>query len=122
MVSGTFSVDYYIDTNPSCTDHSGNFSGTREVGEKTLNINLNQLFDNTPDLRDMLPDFDRQGEPLAGTMGHGLGDDPTLGGILISYEKDGEVRYFTQDFWTQELDLQPGVESMPWIPLLLLDD
>jgi hypothetical protein len=101
---------------------NGTFSGTREVGEETLNINLNQFFDNTPNLRDMLPDFDPQGQPLAGTMGHGLGDDPTLGGILISYEKDGEVTYFTQDYWTQKLDSQSSVRAMPWIPLLLLDD
>jgi hypothetical protein len=121
-VSGNYSVNYFGSTANCVGTHNGTFSGTREVAEETLNMNLNRLFDNTPDLRDMLPDFDRNGEPLAGTMGHGFGDDPTLGGILISYEKDGEVRYFTQDFWTRELDLQPGLRAMPWIPLLLLGD
>jgi hypothetical protein len=107
-VSGDFSVDYYDDSNPSCTDHSGTFSGTREVFEETLNINLNPLFAASFSLRDLLPEFDTYGEPLPGTMGHGVGDDATLGGILISLEEDGEVTSFTQDFWTRELELQPG--------------
>ena len=121
-VSGNYSVNYFGSTANCMGIQNGTFSGTREVGEETLNINLNQFFDNTPNLRDMLPDFDPQGQPLAGTMGHGLGDDPTLGGILISYEKDGEVTYFTQDYWTQKLHSQSGTRAMPWIPLLLLDD
>ena len=107
-VSGSYFVDYYGST-PNCMGtNSGTFSGTREVQEVHLNTNLNPLFDDKPDLRDLLPDFDNSGEPLPGTMGHGLGDDATLGGMLISLEEDGETIPFDQDFWTRELVLQPG--------------
>jgi hypothetical protein len=44
-------------------------------------------------------------------MGHGLGDDPTLGGILPG---------FFQGDW--DFEIVPCVMAMPWIPLLLLDD
>jgi len=109
-VSGSYSVVYYGST-PNCTGtDSGTFTGTREVLEVHLNANLNPLFDDQPDLRDLLPDFDTYGEPLPGTMGNGLpgGPDPTLGGMLISLEEDGGTENFTQDFWTRELELQPG--------------
>jgi len=52
--------------------------------EEHLRLDLNPLFDNAPDLRDMLPEFSCDDEPLYGTMGAGLpnGPDPTLGGIM----------------------------------------
>lgn len=63
-------------------------------------LNLNPLFGNgsgpvSP--RSMLPQFTEfgWGNPVSGTMGHGLGNDPTLGGILPT---------FTQDNWSEYLD------------------
>jgi hypothetical protein len=107
-VSGNYFVNYYGST-PNCTGtSSGTFSGIREVYEEHLNTNLNTLFAASFSLRDLLPEYDTYGEPLPGTMGHGVGDDPTLGGMLISFEEDGEVTASTQDFWTRELELQPG--------------
>ncbi|MBW2139124.1 MAG: hypothetical protein JRH06_16430, partial [Deltaproteobacteria bacterium] len=65
---------------------SGSFTATRtNVTSETTSLDLNPLFGNGAgpyDLRDFLPDFNCDGEPVSGSMGHGLGDDPTLGGIL----------------------------------------
>ncbi len=53
-----------------------------------VNINLNPIFGGTVTYpnpvnpRDLLPQFDKENVPIAGTFGHGLGNDPTLGGIL----------------------------------------
>jgi hypothetical protein len=79
-------------------------------GVEHLSLNLNLLFgygSGPYDLRDFLPRFDRNNEPVAGTVGSGLGNDATLGGILPG---------FSQSDW--------GVSSisMPWIPLLLFDN
>ncbi|MCK4293884.1 MAG: right-handed parallel beta-helix repeat-containing protein, partial [Planctomycetes bacterium] len=65
------------------------------------NVNLNPIFSSSPTLspRDLLPQFDEWNGPLPGTMGHGLGDDPTLGGILPD---------MNQYDWQLLLDLQPG--------------
>jgi len=50
--------------------------------------------------RDLLPEFDQWNGAQPGTMGHDLGDDPTLGGILPN---------MTQDDWRVLWDdLQPG--------------
>ncbi|MEN6575279.1 MAG: hypothetical protein ABFD90_02965 [Phycisphaerales bacterium] len=46
----------------------------------TVQFNPNPLFAGTVSLRDILPQFDAN-TPVVGTMGHGLDDDPTLGGI-----------------------------------------
>jgi len=65
------------------------------------NVNLNPIFSSSPTLspRDLLPQFDEWNGPLPGTMGHGLGDDATLGGILPD---------MNQYDWQLLLDLQPG--------------
>ncbi|MCJ7791349.1 MAG: hypothetical protein MUP49_02900, partial [Dehalococcoidia bacterium] len=54
-----------------------------------VNINLNPIFGGTPrypspvNPRDLLPQFfNEENVPIAGTFGHGLGNDATLGGIL----------------------------------------
>lgn len=52
---------------------------------------------NAKALRDMLPQLNEYGYPVPGTMGHGLGDSPTLGGILPDY---------TQEQWTREWPYQ----------------
>jgi hypothetical protein len=79
-----------------------------------LALNLNPFFgygSGPYNLRDFLPLFDHCNDPKNGTMGHGLGDDPTLGGILPE---------FSQGDW--DFEIVPCVMAMPWIPLLLLDD
>ena len=79
-----------------------------------LSLNLNPFFgygSGPYDLRDFLPLFNQCNDPINGTMGHGLGDDPTLGGILSG---------FIQADW--DFETVPCVMAMPWIPLLLLDD
>jgi hypothetical protein len=79
-----------------------------------LSLNLNPFFGYVSgpyDLRDFLPLVNQCNDPINGTMGHGLGDDPTLGGILPE---------FIQADW--DFETVPCVMAMPWIPLLLLDD
>jgi hypothetical protein len=52
-----------------------------------------------------LPEFDDKDMPISGTFGHGLGDDPTLGGILPGMTQDewailfelAEFTYFVDD-------------------------
>jgi len=61
-------------------------------------VNPNPIFGSSPPVspRDMLPVFDDFNEPVYGTFGHGLGDDPTLGGIFPD---------MTQDDWALLFDL-----------------
>ena len=94
---------------------------TEPDGGDHTRVNLNYFFGDGStalNLRDLLPELDPcdpcWSEPIPGTMGHGIGDDPTLGGILVSYDEDGVETSFTQDFWTREMDLQPcGVVIIP---------
>jgi hypothetical protein len=107
-VSGTYAVTYNSGS-PSCTGtHTGFFTGSRKIEEELLTVNLNPLFDARFSLRDLLPEFDTYGEPQPGTLGHGIGDDPTLGGVLISLTSEGAVTPASQELWTNELGLQPG--------------
>jgi hypothetical protein len=60
--------------------------------------------------RDLLPEFDEWNGPQPDTIGRGLGNDPTLGGITPG---------MTQFDWQVMLDLQPGgwislQEVSPW--------
>jgi len=71
----------------------GTFTAARTgVEEKITTIDLNPFFGNGTtgpyNLRDFLPQFNECGEPIAGTAGHGLGDDATLGGILPDFAQD----------------------------------
>ena len=72
---------------------------------KDANIDFNPIFGSTGrypnpvNPRDLLPVFDQWNSPLPGTVGHGLGNDPTLGGILPQ---------MTQYDWQKEFNLQPG--------------
>jgi hypothetical protein len=82
--------------------------------ENNLSLNLNPFFgagSGPYSLRDFLPQFNQCDDPINGSMGHGLGDDPTLGGMLPE---------FSQADWNFELNR--CIMSMPWIPLLLLDE
>ena len=70
--------------------------------EDHLSVNLNPFFANKPNLRDMLPSFSEYGfdfYPIAGTMGHGLGDDATLGGLFPE---------MTQEDWDFDIPLPVG--------------
>ncbi len=76
-------------------------------------INLNPFFGNDGgpyNLRDLLPKINQCNFAISGTMGHGLGNDPTLGGIFPD---------LTQDDWDFETPV--CVLGMPWL-FLLLDD
>jgi len=65
---------------------SGQLTGTPSVVNGK--INLNPIFGGTPNYpdpvnpRDLLPQFDQNNVPIAGTFGHGIGNDPMLGGIF----------------------------------------
>jgi hypothetical protein len=79
-----------------------------------LALNLNPFFgdgDGPYHLRDFLPKLDRCDHPIPGTVGHGIGNDPTLGGILPD---------FSQSDWG--IEKEPCAVSMPWVPLLLLKE
>ena len=71
---------------------SGDFTGERTDWEEEITtFNLNPLFGSGSgpyDLRNLLPEFNCCGEPIDGTAGHGLGDDPTLGGIIPGMTHD----------------------------------
>ena len=90
-----------------------------------VQFNPNPLFAGSVSPRDILPQFDAN-TPVAGTMGHGVGDDPTLGGVTpgltqddwlgTGYEVYGVpdpnliegLEFMTLDFM-HHLDQQPGV-------------
>lgn len=75
-----------------------------QVAEE-INFDLNPLFGSSaryPDPlspRDLLPVFDEWNDPQPDTMGHGLGDDATLGGIIPD---------MNQRDWQINFDLQPS--------------
>jgi len=79
--------------------------------EEHFTLNLFPLFGNETTapkaLRDLLPELNEYGYPLPGTMGHGLNDDPMLGGILPDFA--------TQDQWLKEM----GGAFMPTGPLTI---
>jgi len=106
--TGQITDGTYSGTNNG-VDFDGTFTATRtNVEEETHNIDLNPFFGdgtNAHNLRDFLPQFNDYGCEIAGTMGHGLGDDPTLGGILPD---------FTQEDW----DLEFGPCSTVNIPVV----
>ena len=60
----------------------------QETQTQTFLLDLNPLLGSTPrypqplNPRDILPQFNPWNRPAPSTFGHGLGDDPTLGGIL----------------------------------------
>lgn len=81
--------------------------------DKHLSLNLNPFFGygNGPyNLRDFLPELNPCNEPVTGTMGHGLGNDPTLGGILPD---------FSQADWGFELSYCIIERVLNWAEFLL---
>ncbi|UCG49456.1 MAG: VCBS repeat-containing protein [Phycisphaerales bacterium] len=90
---------------------SGTISGLTALhtGTKIVDgrLDVNPLFGgsdrypNPVNPRDLLAEFDWNNEPISGTFGHRLGDDPTLGGIFPD---------MTQELWAMLLDLPvPGL-------------
>jgi len=83
-----------------------------------VNVDLNPVFGSsarypTPvNPRDLLPEFDEWNSPLPGTMGHGLSDDPTLGGIVPD---------MNQYDWQVEMELQPAGLSIIRLGAAILD-
>ncbi len=70
-------------------------------------LDINPLFGSSArypepvDLRDLLPQFDEDNGPISGTFGHGLNDNPTLGGIFPD---------MTQELWAILFELPvPGL-------------
>ncbi|MBU1744485.1 MAG: hypothetical protein KJ649_06290 [Proteobacteria bacterium] len=95
----------YTGYNTFSGGYSGTFSAMRTYFEaNTEKVNLFPLFgDGSIDgptapkaLRDMMPQLNEFGYPLPGTMGHGLSNDPKLGGILPDFD--------TQDRWLKEME------------------
>jgi hypothetical protein len=74
-----------------------------DIEEGSLDLNpifgSSQRYPTPVNPRDLLPVLDQWDEPLPDTLGHGLGDDPALGGILPG---------MTQYDWQKEFDLQPA--------------
>ncbi len=72
---------------------------TDDGKEKHLLINLSAYFDKAHNFRDYLPQFNIIGKVLYGTVAHGIGDDPTLDGILPE---------FNQERWAEILRAKDG--------------
>lgn len=112
LFTGTISQDQNSITDVTF-EYWGYISGTlndlsgqiTNIEVKDVSLDLNPVFGSStryPDPvnpRDLLPEFDKWHGPQPGTIGHGLGDDPTLGGILPD---------MTQYDWQVLFDLQPG--------------
>ena len=69
---------------------TGLSAGRTRYEPANVAFNPGPIFAGTVSPRDMLPQFDPNGEPIPGTFGHGLNNDATLGGILPG---------FTQQTW-----------------------
>jgi hypothetical protein len=114
---GTISSDGGQITNMTF-EYSGWWSGDTVTGlsaQRTTNelltvqFNPNPLFAGSVAPRNMLPQFDSEGEAVPGTMGHGLNNDATLGGVFPGMtQSDWLSRGF--EVWGGNTDLrnQPG--------------
>ena len=94
---------------------SGTFTAKRTnvIIEDIDSVDLNPLFGtgSSPktgpyNLRDFLPQFNECGIPIVGTMGHGLNNDPTLGGIAPDQ---------TQNDWDLEGGASCGTVEIPTV-------
>ena len=100
ITNGTF--EYWGSRSGTLNNLSGQ---TVNVEIQDVNIDLNPIFGgsgrypNPVNPRDLLPVFDQWNAALPGTVGHGLGNDPTLGGILPQ---------MTQYDWQKAYGLQPS--------------
>ena len=100
ITNGTF--EYWGSSSGTLNNLSGQIVS---IEVEDANIDLNPIFGgsgrypNPVNPRDLLPVFDQWNAALPGTVGHGLGNDPTLGGILPQ---------MTQYDWQKEFRLQPS--------------
>jgi hypothetical protein len=98
--NGTF--EYWGPANGTIYNLSGTLV-TKEIEQKALD--LNPIYGSTTrypqpvNPRDLLPAFDEWNGPQPDTIGHGLNNDATMGGILPG---------MTQYDWQTLFDLQPG--------------
>jgi len=95
IVNATF--EYWGTEYGKLTGLWGKHTGTVVTNK---DVNLNPIFVSPGPVspRDMLPVFDDVNEPVYGTFGHGLNDDPTLGGIFPD---------MTQPDWALLFDISP---------------
>ncbi|HPC33171.1 MAG TPA: carboxypeptidase-like regulatory domain-containing protein, partial [Syntrophales bacterium] len=98
-MTGTYRTGLYSQSWEELT-YRGNFTAVRTAYDDSRRerINPNALLGNgttAPSLRDLLPEFTDYGwgNPKIGTMGHGLGNDATLYGLLPD---------FTQNRWAKD--------------------
>jgi len=103
ITSGT--LYYWGSTNGSITGITG--QRTDNV-DWAVNFDPNPLFGTSPPVnpRDLLPQFNAESEIVPGTFGHGLGDDPTLGGIFPDWY---------QEDWSEMFDI-PALVYRFWSP------
>ncbi len=100
--------DYWGDTSGSIASLSGQVEW-QDIEDPFL-VDLNPIFGGTsrfPDPispRDLLCEFGQWNKPVPGTIGQGLGGDPTLGGILPEA---------TDHTWQGWIDPQPTAK-LPW--------
>ncbi|MGA2915436.1 MAG: hypothetical protein ABSE89_05370 [Sedimentisphaerales bacterium] len=100
ITNGTF--EYWGSRNGTLNNLSGQIVS---IEVEDANIDINPIFGSTVryphpvNPRDLLPVFDQWNAAQPGTVGHGLSNNPTLGGILPQ---------MTQYDWQKEFDLQPG--------------
>jgi len=87
IVNPTFSYEGF---GISPTQDQMYIPGPTATDTANVQIDFTPIFAGTVDPRDMLPELDAFNDPLPGTFGHGLGDDPTLGGVLPD---------MTQEMW-----------------------
>jgi len=87
ILNPTFSYEGY---GISPTQDQMYIQGPTATDTADVQIDLTPVFAGTVDPRDMLPQLDAFNDPVPGTFGHGLGDDPTLGGVLPG---------MTQEMW-----------------------
>jgi len=111
ITNGTFT--YWGPDNGTIYNMSGELTGTETVEGK---LDLNPVYGSTArypnpvNLRDLLPQFDNWNGGLPNTIGSGLGNDATLGGIVPDMR---------QRDWQLFFNLQPGglfylQEIYPW--------
>lgn len=106
QLTGTYRTGYWSQSWEQMTVR-GTFNASLTAFDDSdrVKVNLNAIFGNgiqAPGLRDLLPEFTDYawGIPKVGTMGHGLGNDATLNGLLPD---------FTQARWAQGNNiLQPS--------------
>jgi hypothetical protein len=101
---------YLFQTAQWCNTNDTGLSGQRtSTVPITMQIDPNPLLAGSVCLRDMLPQFGSDGKPIPGTMGHGLSNDPTLGGVFPGMTQQGWIPW-GYEVWGGDTDYRsaPG--------------